>query len=164
MCPKTNARVKSLYDSYIRALRWASDRIGDSGIVCFVTNGGWLRRGSGQGVRASFEEEFDAVYVLDLRGNSRRTYGETDIRSEGENVFGVRIPVTILILIKGGMDENAPRGIIYHDIGDYLSREDKLDQLVQFNSAAGTPWTRIEPNQQHDWVNQRDQSWYGQSL
>ncbi|SHE94159.1 Predicted helicase [Ferrithrix thermotolerans DSM 19514] len=152
---------KSLYDSYIRALRWASDRIGDSGIVCFVTNGGWLRGGSGQGVRASFEEEFDTVYVLDLRGNSRRTYGETDIRSEGENVFGVRIPITILILIKGGLDENAPRGIFYHDIGDYLSREAKLDQLAQFNSVAGVQWTQVEPNQQHDWVNQRDQSWYG---
>ncbi|KJE76241.1 type ISP restriction/modification enzyme [Ferrimicrobium acidiphilum] len=151
----------SLYDSYIRALRWASDRIGDSGIVCFVTNGGWLRGGSGQGVRASFEDEFDAVYVMDLRGNSRRSYGDKSIASEGGNVFEVRIPVTMLILIKGGVDERAPRGIFYHDIGDYLSREAKLGQLAQFNSVAGVPWTLIEPNEQHDWINQRDQSWYG---
>ncbi|WP_298446354.1 type ISP restriction/modification enzyme, partial [Ferrimicrobium sp.] len=151
----------SLYDSYIRALRWASDRIGGSGIVCFVTNGGWLRGGSGQGVRASFEEEFDAVYVLDLRGNSRRSYGDKSIASEGGNVFEVRIPVTMLILIKGGADEHAPRGIFYHDIGDYLSREAKLDQLAQAKSMAGVDWTRIKPNEQHDWVNQRDQSSYG---
>ena len=150
----------SLYDSYIRALRWASDRIGDSGIVCFVTNGGWLRGGTGQGIRASFEEEFDAVYVLDLRGNAN---GSGDIRKrEGGGVFNQasRVPVTVLMLIKGGVDKRTARGIFYHDIGDYLSREDKLEQLVQFNSTVGVPWTRIEPNEQHDWVNQRDQSWY----
>lgn len=153
---------KSLYDSYIRALRWASDRIGDSGVVCFVTNGGWLRGGSGQGVRASFAEEFDAVYVLDLRGNQRTTSGEQSVK-EGGKVFGgaSRVPVTVVILIKGGMDESAPRGIFYHDIGDYLSREDKLAKLVDFHCASGVQWTQITPNEQHDWVNQRDQSWYG---
>ena len=151
----------SLYDSYVRALRWASDRIGNSGIVCFVTNGGWLRGGSGQGVRASFEEEFDAVYVLDLRGNAN---GSGDIRQrEGGGVFNQasRVPVTVLMLIKGGVDEQAPRGIFYHDIGDYLSREAKLEKIVQSSAASGVNWTRIEPNQQHDWINQRDQSWYG---
>uniref|UniRef100_UPI002614B70D type ISP restriction/modification enzyme n=1 Tax=Ferrimicrobium sp. TaxID=2926050 RepID=UPI002614B70D len=151
----------SLYDSYIRALRWASDRIGDSGIVCFVTNGGWLRGGSAQGVRASFEEEFGAVYVLDLRGNAN---GSGDIRQrEGGGVFNQasRVPVTVLMLIKGGMDEKATKGIFYHDIGDYLSREEKLAKLVEFDSASGVQWTQITPNEQHDWVNQRDQSWYG---
>ncbi|MHB8191380.1 MAG: type ISP restriction/modification enzyme [Ferrimicrobium sp.] len=151
----------SLYDSYVRALRWASDRIGNSGIVCFVTNGGWLRGGSGQGVRASFEEEFDAVYVLDLRGNAN---GSGDIRKrEGGGIFNQasRVPVTVVILIKGGVDERAPRGIFYHDIGDYLSREAKLEKVVQSSAASGVTWTRIEPNQQHDWINQRDQSWYG---
>ena len=150
----------SLYDSYIRALRWASDRIGDSGIVCFVTNGGWLRGGSAQGIRASFEEEFDAVYVLDLRGN-QNTSGDTSKR-EGGKIFGgaSRVPVTVLMLIKGGVAERAPRGIFYHDIGDYLGREDKLEKVVQSSAVSGVDWTRIEPNQQHDWVNQRDQSWY----
>ena len=152
----------SLYDSYIRALRWASDRIGDSGVVCFVTNGGWLRGGSGQGVRASFEEEFDAVYVLDLRGNQRTTSGEQSVK-EGGKVFGgaSRVPVTVLILIKGAVDEKAPRGVFYYDIGDYLSREEKLSKLVAFSSSEAVPWTKIEPNEQHDWVSQRDQSWYG---
>lgn len=150
----------SLYDSYIRALRWASDRIGDSGIVCFVTNGGWLRGGSGQGVRASFEEEFDAVYVLNLRGN-QNTSGDISKR-EGGKIFGgaSRVPVTVLMLIKGGMGEDAPRGIFYHDIGDYLSREAKLEKVVQSSAVSGVDWIRIEPNEQHDWVNQRDQSWY----
>ncbi|MCI2976338.1 MAG: DEAD/DEAH box helicase family protein, partial [Ferrimicrobium sp.] len=152
---------KSLYDSYIRALRWASDRIGDSGIVCFVTNGGWLRGGSGQGVRASFEDEFDAVYVLDLRGNQRTTSGEQSVK-EGGKIFGgaSRVPVTVVTLIKGGTNDDAPRGIFYHDIGDYLSREDKLAKLVEFKSVSNIQWTRIIPNEHHDWVNQRDQSWY----
>lgn len=152
---------KSLYDSYVRAFRWASDRIGDSGIVSFVTNGGWLRGGSGQGVRACFEEEFDAVYVMDLRGNQRTTSGEQSVK-EGGKVFGQasRVPVTIVTLIKGALDEDAPKGIFYHDIGDYLTREEKLDRLVNFGSQAEVPWVSVIPNEQHDWVNQRDQSWY----
>ncbi|WP_276937939.1 type ISP restriction/modification enzyme [Ferrimicrobium acidiphilum] len=152
---------KSLYDSYVRALRWASDRIGDSGIVSFVTNGGWLRGGSGQGVRACFEDEFDAVYVMDLRGNQRTTSGEQSLK-EGGKLFGQasRVPVTIVTLIKGTLDEEAPRGIFYYDIGDYLSREEKLAKLAGFESQANTPWVAITPNEQHDWVNQRDQSWY----
>jgi predicted helicase len=93
----------------------------ESIVALLSANGGWLHSGSGQGVRASFEDEFDTVYVLDLRGNSRRSYGNKTVASEGGNVFEVRIPVTMLILIKGGTNEDAPRGIFYHDIGDYLS-------------------------------------------
>ena len=151
---------KSLYDSYIRAFRWASDRIGDSGVVCFVTNGGWLRGGSGEGLRACLEEEFDAVYVFDLRGSIRRQYGGRTSQQEGGNVFDVMVPITIIALVRGSLTEEAPRGIFYHDIGDYLSREEKLETLSQLGSFANVKWQHIEPNPQHDWIDQRDGSWY----
>ncbi|MGH8997509.1 MAG: N-6 DNA methylase, partial [Acidimicrobiales bacterium] len=76
----------SLRDSYIRAIRWASDRIGPEGIVCFVSNGGWLDANSADGLRTCLAGEFDAVYVFNLRGN-QRTAGEQS-RREGGKVFG----------------------------------------------------------------------------
>jgi predicted helicase len=145
---------KSLHDPYIRAFRWASDRVGDSGIVSFVTNGGWLTGEEGRGVRINFEREFDAVYVLDLRGN-QNTSGDISKR-EGGKIFGgaSKVPVTVVILIKGALDDDAPRGIFYHDIGDYLTREQKLGAIVSFESQTGVPWTTILPNARHDWVAQ----------
>ena len=145
---------KSLHDPYIRAFRWASDRVGDSGIVSFVTNGGWLTGEEGRGVRINFEREFDAIYVLDLRGN-QNTSGDRS-RREGGKIFGgaSKVPITVVILIKGALDKDSPRGIFYHDIGDYLTREQKLDEIVSFESQTGVPWTTILPNARHDWVAQ----------
>lgn len=111
--PKLDARIEttyakrstatnknSLYDSYVRAFRWASDRIGDEGVIAFVSNGGWLDGNTMDGFRACLEEEFAEVYVFNLRGNAR-TQGELR-RMEAGNVFGEgsRTPVTITVLIK----------------------------------------------------------------
>jgi len=94
--------VKALYDSYIKAFRWASDRIKDKGVVAFVTNGGWLDAQAMEGFRNSLVKEFDHIYVFNLRGNCR-TQGELR-RREGGNVFGLgsRTPVAITILVKTG--------------------------------------------------------------
>lgn len=92
----------SLYDSYIKAFRWASDRIKDKGVVAFVTNGGWLDAQAMNGFRDSLAKEFDHIYVFNIRGNCR-TQGELR-RREGGNVFGLgsRTPVAITILVKTG--------------------------------------------------------------
>ena len=92
----------SLYDSYIKAFRWASDRIKDKGVVAFVTNGGWLDAQAMNGFRNSLVKEFDHIYVFNLRGN-QRTQGETS-RREGGKIFGSgsRTPVAITILVKTG--------------------------------------------------------------
>lgn len=158
---KSTAQYKKLYDSYIRAFRWASDRIGDGGILAYVTNGGWLFGEAGKGIRATFEEEFDVAYIVDLRGNSRRTYAGRTIKGEGGNVFEKRVPVTIIFLVKGQLSD-AANGIFYHDIGDALSKEQKLAQLSEFGSIEPIPFELVMPNTQHDWVGQRDQG--GESL
>lgn len=144
----------SLYDSYIRAFRWASDRIKDEGIVCFVTNGGWIDGNTMDGFRKTLQDEFADVYVFNLRGNAR-TQGEQR-RKEAGNVFdaGSRTPVAITLLIKR-KDHQGKAAIHYHDIGDYLSREQKLEIVSSFGSYQRVPWQTLKPNEYHDWINQR---------
>ena len=149
----------SLYDSYIRSFRWASDRIGERGMVSFVTNGGWLDGQAMDGFRKTLVEEFSSIYVFNLRGNAR-TSGEQR-RKEKDNVFGqgTRTPVTITMLIKN--PESSEHGAIhYHDIGDYLSREEKLSIVASSIEVEPFEWDGITPDRHGDWLNQRDDSWY----
>ncbi|RSX49097.1 DNA helicase restriction enzyme type III Res subunit [Bifidobacterium castoris] len=147
----------SLYDHYIRAFRWASDRIGDTGIICFVSNGGWLTSASGAGVRRSFAEEFNSIYVYNLRGNARGQGEER--RKEADNVFdsGTRTTITITMLVKNPASEE--HGVIhYRNIGDYLSRDEKLNILKE--AVEQDPeWTILTPDEHGDWLNQRDDSY-----
>lgn len=148
-------RKSSLYDSYVRSLRWASDRIGESGIIAFVTSASFLRSESGAGIRATFVNEFDKIYCYDLRGN-QNTQGETS-RKEGGKIFGSgsKSPVVILILIKNPSKSNCK--IYYRDIGDYLSRERKLEEIEKARSITGIKdWTTIQPDTHNDWLNIRN--------
>lgn len=144
----------NLYDSYIRAVRWASDRIGDRGIVAFVSNGGFIDGNTADGLRKSFAREFSKIYVFNLRGNAR-TSGEQR-RKERDNVFGqgTRTTVAIYILIKNPED-SLPGKVRYRDIGDYLTRQEKLDAVSSARSYTGVEWTAITPNAEGDWINQR---------
>ncbi|MBQ7630896.1 MAG: N-6 DNA methylase, partial [Selenomonadaceae bacterium] len=122
----------SLYDSYIKAFRWASERIKDGGIIGFVTNAGWLDGAAMDGLRKCFVKEFSEIYVFNLRGN-QRTQGEIS-RREGGKIFGSgsRAPIAITILVKNNSDGDAK--IFYCDIGDYLNREQKLSRIAEFKS------------------------------
>ncbi|MBE6442099.1 MAG: helicase [Desulfovibrio desulfuricans] len=151
----------SLYDSYIRAFRWASDRIkanNEGGVIGFITNGGWLDGNAAAGFRKCLEEEFSSIYVFHLRGDAR-TSGELR-RKEGDNVFGLgsRAPVLVTILVhnpKAAKGEKAK--IQYHDIGDYLKREQKLAILKEKRSilSRGIQWQEITPDAHGDWLTQR---------
>lgn len=159
---RTSASLsRGLYDSYIRAIRWASDRIGNSGVIGFVTNAGFLEAKTADGLRKCLAEEFSSVYVFHLRGN-QRTSGELS-RREGGKIFGggSRAPIAISILVKN--PDAAQHGQIYfNDIGDYLSREEKLEKVSAFASIAGIAevgrWRSVTPNEHGDWVDQRDDS------
>lgn len=174
--------VKGIYDSYIRAFRWASDRVlyqfdkeghirydqetgrpaerTDGSIIAFISNGAWVDGNSHDGFRASLQREFDKIYVLNLRGN-QRTSGELS-RREGGKIFGggSRTPIAITLLVKYPAASGKSRELAeirYHDIGDYLKREQKLDILRQACHLGGIPsWQAIQPNDKEDWINQRD--------
>ncbi|WP_245190965.1 DEAD/DEAH box helicase [Jannaschia formosa] len=158
---RSNARyVSDTYNSYIRAIRWASDRLGeDGGVVAFVTNGGFLDGNASAGVRRCLVEEFSDLRIFNARGNAN-TSGDRR-RMESGNVFGegTKAPIAVFVLTKrpGSVAAGA---IHYHDIGDYLSREDKLRIVREFGSAGGVEeadgWTQIVPDEHGDWINQRD--------
>lgn len=146
---------RSLYDSYIRAIRWASDRIGERGIVAFVTNGSFLDANNMDGLRKCLTSDFSHLYVFNLRGNAR-TQGE-ERRKEAGGIFGEgsRTPVLITIMVKDPQHAGECE-LNYYDIGDYLSREEKLGIVEGFGSIAAIDWQRLHPNDSGDWINQRD--------
>ena len=144
----------TIYDSYIRSIRWATDRIVESGVIGFVTNGSFIKSNTGSGVRAALHEEFTDIYCFDLRGN-QRTQGEIS-KKEGGKIFGSgsRAPVAITILVKN--PNKKQHTIHYKDIGDYLSREDKLKTIHDYTSIQGIKdWQTITPDKHHDWLGQR---------
>ena len=157
----TQTSVKNLYDSYIRAIRWASDRIGDAGIVAFVTNAGWVDGNFADGMRACLAEEFTDLYIFHLRGN-QRTSGERS-RKEGGKIFGSgsRAPIAISVFVKN--PDAAEHGrILFHDIGDYLDQKQKLAIIRDFSALSGISrpdgWVQITPDDRSDWLRQRDAS------
>lgn len=157
----TNATNKnSLYDSYIKAFRWSTDRLNEQnngGVIAFVSNGAWIDGNATEGFRNCLEKEFSAIYVFNLRGNAR-TQGELR-RKEAGNIFGIgsRTPISITILVKKP-NNNKIAEIHYHDIGDYLNREEKLSIISKFGSIANADmkWQLIKPNEHGDWISLRN--------
>ena len=152
----TRTALNALYDPYVRAIRQASDRVqaGEKGgIVAFVTNGGFIESNAFDGFRKAVAEEFHTIYCYNLRGDAR-TSGERR-RREGGGVFdyGSRAGVAILLLVKKpGKSPGAT--IHYRDIGDCLTREQKLDILVKGRQST-TDWRVIVPDEHNDWIGQR---------
>ena len=150
------ANLRQIYDTYKLAIRWASDRIGEQGVIAFVTSGSWINGNAEVGIRACFSEEFTSVKVLHLRGDAY-TSGERR-RAEGGTVFGSgsRTPVSISILVKNPDATHQGCKIQYHDIGDYLTREKKLETLHEAVSISGvSDWDTITPDEHNDWIDQR---------
>jgi len=152
--------VKALYDSYIKAFRWSSDKLDENGgIIGFISNGAWLEGNGMDGFRKSLEKEFTSIYVFNLRGN-QRTSGELS-RKEGGKIFGSgsRTPIAITLLVKNPSVKTDRATIYYHDIGDYLSQTEKLNIVREFGSVANEKmeWKVLTPNEHGDWVSVRNE-------
>lgn len=153
----TNAQNKNtLYDSYIRAIRWATDRI-DTGVIGFVTNGSFIDSISTDGMRKNLYKDFNHIYIYNLRGN-QRTMGEMS-RKEGGKIFdsGSRAPIAISIMIKDGSNDN---NLYYHEVEDYLTRDEKLELVNKLGSISNVNFEKIEPDRNNNWINQLDDSFY----
>ncbi|WP_224701588.1 DEAD/DEAH box helicase [Devosia aquimaris] len=153
----TNKRA--IYDSYIRAIRWGSDRLKSSGgVMAYVSNAGWVDGAALDGLRKCLREEFSSLHVFHLRGNAR-TSGEQRRREKG-NVFGegTRTPIAISIFTKNPSADKHGE-IFFHDIGDYLDQKQKLAIIKDFGSIGGVnrsnAWSRVEPDEHNDWIDQR---------
>jgi predicted helicase len=150
---------KSLYDPYIKAFRWSTDRLDtNGGVVCFVSNGKWIDSNSADGFRKTIEREFTSIHVFNLRGNAN-SQGEFR-RKEAGNVFGggSKTPIAITLLVKNPKHSGGKATIHYHDIGDYLNREDKLAIVKKLATVSNDAmqWKTLSPNEHGDWISQRN--------
>ena len=126
----------------------------EGGIIGFISDGSWLDGSAQEGFRKCLGNEFSKIYVLNLRGN-QRTSGELS-RKEGGKIFGSgsRTPISITILVKKpnqSLDTKAT--IYYHDIGDYLTKDQKLALVRKFKGvdSKALKWQVIHPNEKGDW-------------
>ncbi|GCF03362.1 hypothetical protein HPK22_00147 [Helicobacter pylori] len=141
-------------DTLIQSIYMASELLKDKGVLGFVVNGGFINSKSADGFRKCVAKDFAHLYVLNLRGNAR-TSGET-FKKEGGKIFdsGSRVTIAIIFFVKDASVKNS--AIHYYDIGDYLTREDKLNRLANFTNLDAIPFETIIPNNKGDWINQRE--------
>ncbi|WP_263310022.1 DEAD/DEAH box helicase [Brachybacterium atlanticum] len=142
-----------MYDSYIRAFKWAALRIQTRGIVAFVTNGGWLDSKSADGMRRSIENEFDSVYIYNLRGNMR----SADWKREGGQIFGAgsQATVAITIMVKNSTRKEVKPRLLYAMLPDGLDRAQKLQHVSTIASIKGIDFDSLQPNAHGDWLEMR---------
>ena len=158
-----NVTRRALYDSYIRAIRWGSDRLGDMGVMAYVSGSAWVERAFADGMRKSLVDDFDSIHVFHLRGDIRKNMLSGGRAGEGENVFGQgsMTGIAITVFVKSS-ESNGLGRVRYHDIGDDLKRRQKLDIIDCFGSVHGIEeagqWSTITPDKHGDWLDQRDAS------
>lgn len=147
----TATNKNSLYDSYVKAFRWATDRLEDSGIICFITNNGYIDSNAFQGFRKCLSEDFSHIYCFDLKGNIRKFN-----KDEGENIFGNEsmTGVAILLLIKDN-SKKEPATVNYSAVPNNLKTKEKLEYIIN-NSIDTLNWEEIIPDKNNDWLNKRN--------
>lgn len=158
-----SSNLQNLYDSYIRAFRWASERIGDAGVMAFVSGSAWIERSFADGMRKCLAEEFSDLYVFHLRGDIRKNMLSKGAAREGQNVFGSgsMTGISIAVLVKNPKTEEYGR-IHFHDIGPDLTTKEKLNIIRNFVSVDGVAklggWNTIAPDENNDWLDQVDRN------
>lgn len=148
--------TRTLYDSYIRAIKWASLRIKDRGVIAFVTNGGFLDANTADGMRKSLASEFSNIHVFNLRGNRRnagaegRPIFEAYAKGAGGSIAGI----AVIVLVKNP-EAQKPCQVHYAQVGDYTTAQEKVAEIVAAGSVFGTGAKALTPNVHGDWLNQR---------
>jgi predicted helicase len=140
---------RRLNDPYIKAIRWASDRIGDEGIVALVTNSSFVDEMTFDGMRKCLEDDFAAIYILDLGGNVRKN---PKLSGTTHNVFGIQLGVSINLLIKRKTKEPKQARISYARVDEFWRKEEKHDFLDQKGHSANIEWQEIKPDKKHSWL------------
>ena len=157
-----DARVKDTYgkdstatlknklsDPYVKAIRWASDRIGDEGVVAFVTNNSFLDGVAFDGMRKHLATDFDAIYILDLSGNVRKN---PKLSGTIHNVFGIQVGVSINFFIKRRDNTNSQAEIFYARVDEFWRKEDKYRYLDSKEHYRNVEWKPITPDRRYTWL------------
>jgi predicted helicase len=146
----TATNKNALSDPYVKAFRWASDRIKAGGLVCFVSNDSFIDQLAFDGMRHCLLREFDKVYALDLGGNVRKN---PKLSGTTHNVFGIQVGVSITILIRNqGREPSSTGTIFYARVPEDWRKEQKYTQLEQWDSLHSIQWKRIRPDDRNTWL------------
>ncbi|EEU21911.1 DEAD/DEAH box helicase [Enterococcus faecalis] len=152
----TNVRNKNtLYDSLFRAFKWSTNRLKDKGVIAYITNSSFIDSQTTSGIRKDLFEQFNYIYVLNLRGAVRGKSG-IDATKEGGNIFDILTGVSINIFIKDGSNTHE---VYYYDIGESLSKNQKLEFLANKGSIQSIDWVKTDPDANNDWINHRDEDY-----
>lgn len=143
--------LNKLSDPYVKAFRWASDRLGDAGVVALVTNGSFVDDLSFDGMRRHLGAEFDEVWIVDLGGNVRKN---PKLSGTTHNVFGIQVGVSIAFLVRttGRRARDGRATIRYAAAGGDWRKAQKFDWLAEAGDLDGLDWREISPNDRHDWL------------
>ena len=137
----------ALSDPYVKAILWASRRIGAEGVVAFVTNNSFLDGIAFDGMRKHLTQDFDAIYILDLGGNARRGLKVSDA-----NVFGIQVGVSINFFVKTKQNPSETARISYYRTDELWNKNKKFDFLNEHKHIGGIEWQTIQPDARHTWL------------
>ena len=139
----------ALADPYVKAIRWASDRIEEEGVVAFVTNNSFLDGVAFDGMRKHLADDFDAIYILNLSGNVRKN---PKLSGTTHNVFGIQVGVSINFFIKRRDNTNSRAEIFYARVDELWRKEDKYRYLDSKEHYRNIEWKPIAPDRRYTWL------------
>ena len=156
--------LRKLSDPYVKAIRFATDRIGDQGVVCYVNNNSFVTEKTFDGMRKHLAGDFDLIYVLDLGGNVRKN---PKLSGTTHNVFGIQVGVSINLFIKLPRRKYGPRKpgkVFYHAVPVPWRKEEKYEFLEAKASVAGVPWKQLKPDNKHHWLTSKNDEEFDEFL
>jgi predicted helicase len=146
---KATLRSK-LSDPYVKAIRWASDKVLENGegIVAFVSNNSFVGDNAFDGMRKHLGKDFSRAYILDLGGNVRKN---PKISGATHNVFGIQVGVSINVFLR--MKEPASgTHIFYSRLDEKWRKEDKLSFLESAEVLSRVEWQEMTPSENCTWL------------
>lgn len=156
--------LRKLSDPYVKAIRFATDRIGDQGIVCYVCNSSFIAEKSFDGMRKHLAQDFDLIYVLDLGGNVRKN---PKLSGTTHNVFGIQVGVSINLFVKrprASASARKPARILHHAVPVPWRKEEKYRFLETARSVAGVSWKTLKPDRRHNWLTHKSDAEFARFL
>jgi predicted helicase len=140
----------ALSDPYVKAIRWASDRIKEEGIVALVTNSGFLDSVAADGMRLHLARDFDAIYVLDLGGNVRKN---PKLSGTTHNVFGIQVGVSINLFVRRNVPkEERSCDVWYFATEKPWTRYQKYGWLDEHSDYLRVTWQKLVPDRNNNWL------------
>jgi predicted helicase len=152
---------RALSDPYVKAIRWASDRIEDEGIVALVTNNSFINDFAFDGMRKHLAADYDSIYVLDLGGNVRRN---PKLSGTTHNVFGIQVGVSVSLLVRRAGKEPRNAKVFYARVDEFWRKEEKYLFLDDRRDRSNVSWREIKPDKDNNWLTEGMQAGYEQFL